>query len=284
MRSMLMLEMQFSTLKARLVNQDTLASISRLYGLLSSVRTATAAYEAVAQSSKNAAEIFEACIGGLFHDHLERANVTNANAAVLTQGPAFDKITEWLEPIFRPMAERGYDPADADEEEEDRLAVGAISELFETLQRWGARPSFSEMLETPPGANPLHGGMWRITCTVQIKGKSWSASAVRAKKQDAKAVAAWKVLQHSRGDLQPRGFCAADGAKFRLAEWCVRNDLQSPVCTPITYELDGFLRFIVKVDVFDRNGKLLTSQVVDRHHMTMAEEVACHRALIVLQD
>ncbi|RXK37151.1 hypothetical protein M231_05603 [Tremella mesenterica] len=195
-----------TTLKARLVNQDTLASISRLYGLLSSVRTATAAYEAVTQSSKNAAEIFEAYIGGLFHDQLERANVTNANAAVLTQGPAFDKITEWLEPIFRPMAERGYDPADADEEEEDRLAVGAISELFETLQRWGARPSFSETLETPPGANPLHGGMWRITCTVQIKGKSWSASAVRAKKQDAKAVATWKVLQHSRGDLQPRDF------------------------------------------------------------------------------
>ena len=125
---------------------------------------------AIFANDHNAAEMFEAHIGGLYTDHLQPPAPPAQRAA--QKAAAGTAVSQWLEELFTPLAQAGYNPADVGEERENELSRGVLPLLHEFIQkyRWPSATYTDLDMPSSTPTNPKSG----IRCTVSDgQGRVW---------------------------------------------------------------------------------------------------------------
>lgn len=153
-----------TTLKSRLVSSTTLAALSSTYGIPATIRMPPSGQTSILNNERNAAEMFEAHVGAVYTDQLQRA----AADARAQKAQAYMAVSDWLQALFTPLAQAGYNPANIGEERENELAVGALPALHEHIQKYSWPTAKYEDVHLPlsPG--------WTMKCTVSDrKGRVW---------------------------------------------------------------------------------------------------------------
>ncbi|EIW66914.1 hypothetical protein TREMEDRAFT_64768 [Tremella mesenterica DSM 1558] len=187
-----------TVMKFRLTNQTIIGAISFLYGLPSRVLTNPPDLEKIKASERNAAEMFEAHIGGLFLDRL---------GATHSQGQAYEFVSEWLEALYEPLVQKAFETANA-------FALSSAAQLLvdnapvhldglknkrgDLTVEYKERQIVTPVEKGEKGKRPA----FEVICdVVQKNGKTWSAVEVRPSKKDARTIAAYRVLQDIQRDL-----------------------------------------------------------------------------------
>jgi ribonuclease-3 len=95
---------------SHLVSNATLAQISERYHLIDRLQVPSHAAMLVKSGEKSKANVFESYIAGLFQSFMAESTPSsngdgNANGSKRTEGQAFDHVSQWLTPLFAPIAE-----------------------------------------------------------------------------------------------------------------------------------------------------------------------------------
>lgn len=184
------------TIMSHLVSNKTLAQICQRYGLMQKINVKSSDRLAVITSEKNQANLFESYIAGVYHSFLEPKSNANSSSQTIsppltpngsasqptkTEGQAFDEVSNWLVPLFTPIAhvirqhlqaeqERvahhrslaANDGEDDDGDIDPKDVVGSSSMLNEYFvgKIGTGMPNYQH--------KPTEGLLWETTCTVTL--------------------------------------------------------------------------------------------------------------------
>lgn len=218
-----------TTLKARLVSNETLAHLSRRYGLPARLIALRHERPVLLESEKTCADVFEAYVAGVFYDRRyppplpqvkqdpqvkEEAGADSeplATAALasgppaMSKGGALDALAAWLDPLFAPLAQHALEQMTA---EQDRMAQsaspagappGAASPAQTDAAVSGAMAKLNQHFSFKESGLPIYhyfpvDGAWRCDVTAtKLDGVVLRATAVRASKKHAATHAAYDV-------------------------------------------------------------------------------------------
>jgi ribonuclease-3 len=155
------------------VSNATLAQISERYHLIDRLQVPSHAAMLVKSGEKSKANVFESYIAGLFQSFMAESGSTKR-----TEGQAFDYASEWLTPLFAPIAEYIRSELQA---EQQRLSApnndqnGEVE--IDAAEATGSSAMLNEYcIGTIKTGMPVYetetteGLMWRTTCRIKLRG------------------------------------------------------------------------------------------------------------------
>ena len=94
------------TIMSHLVSNATLAQISERYDLVDRLRVPSHAAMTIKHGEKSKANVFESYIAGLYQlFKAESGPSSDGNGVERTDGQALDHVSQWLTPLFGPVAQ-----------------------------------------------------------------------------------------------------------------------------------------------------------------------------------
>ncbi|WVQ75377.1 hypothetical protein IAR50_004997 [Cryptococcus sp. DSM 104548] len=197
-------------MKSILVSNQTLAQLSRRYGMQERLITDVNASEILRSGMKTVANIFEAYIAGLFYSFLKHGDVINGDTrGDRTRGEGVTYLETWLRALFIPIADWtvGYIKDEKERLVSDQALKAAVNgmvdnEFDETAITMCASAKLNEYFVSKGRGLPdytyeeaVEKGMW--SCTVRAwdrEGNIYVGQATRGTKKKASQVAAYKIL------------------------------------------------------------------------------------------
>ncbi|TYJ55186.1 hypothetical protein B9479_004120 [Cryptococcus floricola] len=198
-------------LKSMLVSNQTLAQISRRYGMQDLLITDVNGSEILKSGMKTVANIFEAYIAGMFYSYLQHGDVTiDGTRGPKTRGEGITYLEAWLRPLFTPIAEWavGYITLERKRLKTDQAQSAAVDGIMDdqfddVAVKICASARLNEFFLVKGKGMPEYvyeeaaeKGLW--SCTV----KAWDrvgdlhvGQATRSAKKKASQVAAYKILR-----------------------------------------------------------------------------------------
>ncbi|ODN91419.1 hypothetical protein L198_05933 [Cryptococcus wingfieldii CBS 7118] len=195
-------------LKSILVSNQTLAQISRRYGMQDLLITDVSASETLKSGMKTVANIFEAYIAGMFYSYLQHGDVTTDDTrGPKTRGEGITYLEAWLRPLFTPIAEWavGYITLERKRLKTELAAVdGIMDDQFDDVAvKICASARLNEFFTVKGKGIPEYvyeeaaeKGLW--SCTVKARDREGDlhvGQATRGAKKKASQVAAYKILR-----------------------------------------------------------------------------------------
>lgn len=167
------------TIMSHLVSNATLAQISERYDLVDRLRVPSHAAMTIKHGEKSKANVFESYIAGLYQSFkAEIGPSSDGNGVERTDGQALDHVSQWLTPLFEPVAQHIRNELHTEQQRLSAPGDNGNGEVeIDAAEAMGSSAMLNQhCIGTIKTGMPVYeheateGLMWRTTCRIKLGG------------------------------------------------------------------------------------------------------------------